>query len=58
MKLSQISDDDERRFIEIPAAQLRALATILNGLDKALSRLPAARFLELITPIHGSNMFA
>ena len=27
-----ISDDDERRFIEIPAAQLRALATILNSL--------------------------
>ena len=41
MKLSQISDDEERRFIEIPAAQLRDLATILDGLDKALSRLPA-----------------
>jgi ATP-dependent helicase/nuclease subunit B len=41
MKLSQISDDEERRFIEIPAAQLRALATILDGLDKVLSRLPA-----------------
>ena len=41
MKLSQISDDEERRFIEIPAAQLRALATILEGLDKVLSRLPA-----------------
>jgi ATP-dependent helicase/nuclease subunit B len=41
MKLSQISDDEERRFIEIPAVQLRALATILEGLDKVLSRLPA-----------------
>ena len=41
MKLSQISDDEERRYIEIPAAQLRALAAILKGLDKVLSRLPA-----------------
>jgi ATP-dependent helicase/nuclease subunit B len=40
MKLSQISDDDERRFVEIPAAQLRALTTILKGVDKVLSRLP------------------
>ncbi|HEX7227963.1 MAG TPA: PD-(D/E)XK nuclease family protein [Candidatus Binatia bacterium] len=41
MKLSQISDDEERRFIEIPAAQLRALATILQNLDKVFSQLPA-----------------
>jgi ATP-dependent helicase/nuclease subunit B len=41
MKLSQISDDEERRFIEIPAAQLRALATLLESVDKLLSRLPA-----------------
>ena len=40
MKLSQISDDDERRIVEIPAAQLRALATILKGIDQVLSRLP------------------
>jgi ATP-dependent helicase/nuclease subunit B len=41
MKLPQISDDEERRFIEIPAALLSALATILKGLDDVLSRLPA-----------------
>ena len=31
MKLSRVSDDDERRFVDIPAAQLRALATILKS---------------------------
>jgi ATP-dependent helicase/nuclease subunit B len=40
MKLSQISDDEERRFIEIPATQLRSLATILKSLENVLSRLP------------------
>ena len=40
MKLSRVSDDDERRFVEIPAAQLRALATILKGLQNNLSSLP------------------
>ena len=40
MKLSRVSDDDDRRFIEIPAAQLRTLATILKRLHSHLSRLP------------------
>ena len=40
MKLAQVSDDDERRYIEIPAASLRVLARTLNGLSKELNRLP------------------
>ena len=41
MKLLQLSDDEERRFIKVPAAQLRALATILQSLAKVLGQLPA-----------------
>jgi ATP-dependent helicase/nuclease subunit B len=38
--LSQISNEDEPRVIKIPAAQLRALVNILNGLASDLTRLP------------------
>jgi ATP-dependent helicase/nuclease subunit B len=38
--LPQISTDDEPRSIKIPAAQVRALLTIVNGLASDLTRLP------------------
>jgi ATP-dependent helicase/nuclease subunit B len=41
LTLSQLSSDDEPRTIIIAAAQLRALANILNGLADDLSHLPA-----------------
>jgi ATP-dependent helicase/nuclease subunit B len=39
MKLFRVSDDDGRRFVDIPAAQLRALGTILKTLHNHLAQL-------------------